>query len=377
MYTIKALKGWMALALAALLMFGGTVMAQDDNPLTGTDWVLVAFGEAEAETPVIAGSQITMRFDDARAGGSAGCNTYGAPYTVNGEAISFGMVVSTRMACMQDGIMAQEAAYLNALAAATTYTLTDEGQLVIRYGEGENLIFVQPDALAGTRWQLLSYGLPDEETPVLEGSKITLSFEQGRVGGNGGCNGYGGEYSVDGEAITFEGVVSTMMACLDDDQMAQETAYFTALQNVTGFSLREDGQTLTLFYGEGEQLVFTRISDLAGTAWELTALGEDALLEGSTITLIFDDEGRIGGTGGCNTYGGSYSVDGETISFGEVFSTMMACMQDGVMTQETTYFEALGAISRYALSDDGEMLMLFSADDEGPALTFRRLTEGL
>ena len=41
--------------------------------------------------------------------------------------------------------------------------------------------------LADTIWKLVFFGEPDAETPVIEGSSITLSFDaEGRAGGSGG-----------------------------------------------------------------------------------------------------------------------------------------------------------------------------------------------
>lgn len=56
--------------------------------------------------------------------------------------------------------------------------------------------------------------------------------------------------------------------------------------------------------------------DVVGT-W-----GEDA--EGQPH-LVFEDEGKLYGTDGCNRLTGSWEQDGEIISFGQTASTMMAC----------------------------------------------------
>jgi len=52
--------------------------------------------------------------------------------------LSFGAVVSSRMAC--EGLMEQESAYFAALQSATDYTIVD-GQLIVTYGSGEQLVF--------------------------------------------------------------------------------------------------------------------------------------------------------------------------------------------------------------------------------------------
>ncbi|MCU0476726.1 MAG: META domain-containing protein, partial [Anaerolineae bacterium] len=103
--------------------------------------------------------------------------------------------------------------------------------------------------LAGTTWQLVSLGV----APVVEGSIITLGFNpDGSSGGNAGCNGYGAGYTLDGDALTFESPMSTMMYCEPEALMTQEIAYLAALASVTRYTL--DGDALLL---EGDQTLLS------------------------------------------------------------------------------------------------------------------------
>jgi heat shock protein HslJ len=66
--------------------------------------------------------------------------------------------------------------------------------------------------LAGTRWTLVSMSKPEEETPVIKGSSVTLEFQEGGpVGGSGGCNSFGGQYQIEGNSISFQEIFSTLM----------------------------------------------------------------------------------------------------------------------------------------------------------------------
>lgn len=104
---------------------------------------------------------------------------------------------------------------------------------------------------------------------------------------------------------------------------------------------------------------------LAGTSWQLAEMGGAAPLTGSTITLIFE-EGSAGGSAGCNSFGGSYTVEGDTISFKDLASTLMACMEPGLMEQESAYLAILGGVTSYELKAGD--LFLYRAD--GSALRF-------
>src|SRR6185503_7817197 len=69
---------------------------------------------------------------------------------------------------------------------------------------------------------------------------------------------------------------------------------------------------------------------LAGTDWRLVSMGrvgaETSLVSGTTVTLKFGSDGRVTGSGGCNTVGGSYQVQGDTLRFSQLFSTRRACV---------------------------------------------------
>jgi len=81
-----------------------------------------------------------------------------------------------------------------------------------------------------------------------------MSFEDGRVGGNSSCNTFGGEYKVQGDNIEFGVMMSTMMACADNNAMMQEQEYLAFLGTVETWKL-DNGQLL-LFDANGDMLVF-------------------------------------------------------------------------------------------------------------------------
>ena len=99
------------------------------------------------------------------------------------------------------------------------------------------------EALIGT-WTLTSYGPADAPVPAIEDSGAQLIFnEDGTLGGNSGCNGFGGDYTVEGNEITFGEIVSTLMAC-EDPRMEQEEAVHQVLTDTATFEI--NGNTLTL-----------------------------------------------------------------------------------------------------------------------------------
>ena len=110
------------------------------NSLANTAWVLVSYGAPGAETPVVAGSTVTLEFEAGdQSGGSAGCNSYGGRYQVDGDAISFSEIVQTLMACEDEQVMQQEAQYLAALETAGQFEISGDS-LAITYDGGQGVL---------------------------------------------------------------------------------------------------------------------------------------------------------------------------------------------------------------------------------------------
>jgi heat shock protein HslJ len=141
--------------------------------------------------------------------------------------------------------------------------------------------------------------------------------------------------------------------------MEQETAYLAGLEAVTAWVLTEEGR-LELTYDSGqpyeEKLVYTAgQAPLAGTTWRLVSFGDpddpQEVEEGTAVTVAFSPEtdttGTLGGNATCNSYTGSYTLDGERITIGPLASTMMLCPVGA--DQETAFLAALGAAQSYQI----------------------------
>jgi heat shock protein HslJ len=115
--------------------------------------------------------------------------------------------------------------------------------------------------LENTHWQLVSFDSTDSETPVVDGTELTLNFDSdGQATGSAGCNSYGGVYRVEQGQLTIAEVVSTLMACTDTAIMDQEVHYLTALQTTGEFELSEE--RLIIHFGDGlSTLNFVKISE--------------------------------------------------------------------------------------------------------------------
>ncbi len=72
--------------------------------------------------------------------------------------------------------------------------------------------------------------------------------------------------------------------------------------------------------------------------------------------ILRNQDHRFNGSGGCNTFNGSYEMkEGNRITFSRVASTMMACIN---METETEMFRMFEMVDNYTVSEDGKYLSL-------------------
>ncbi len=132
--TGRTLRIWLLPAAIALLAAAGCASPAPGEPgtpphppLAGTTWRLQSLGATGALQPALSTVEVTLEFsEDSRVSGGAGCNSYFGQYasTTDGS-LSVSALGSTKMFCNEPGVMQQEQDFLNALAAAERYEVTD------------------------------------------------------------------------------------------------------------------------------------------------------------------------------------------------------------------------------------------------------------
>ena len=219
---------------------------------------------------------------------------------------------------------------------------------------------------------------------LLEGTHITLKFEEEWLSGFAGCNAYGGGPDSGRYVATAEGSLEmpvlaiTVMDCPSPEGvMEQEQAYVDALTNAAAYRLADDG--LEILNATGETvLVFFRQeqvdldpSDLVGTAWQLVSMDGTTPVEGSSITLVFQDAHRVSGHAGCRDYLAVYEAAGDDLDFFYTAMLGAVCLEEALQEQEGAYTTMLGWTDRFRLSEGG--LELLTA--RGESLLFEPLPE--
>jgi heat shock protein HslJ len=224
--------------------------------LEGTEWVLVRYGPTAAPVEPLADNAPTLSFDNGNLGGNTGCNHYGGDYRIEGDRLIIDELFQTLIGCPEP-VMAQEEAYLDALRAADTFTLT--GDSLTLFYEGGELFFArhQPPAdetLERTEWQLTTFVSGETARSLLAGTEITAIFQGGTVNGNAGCNDYHAAYVLAGNELAIGDTAATRIYC--DGIMDQENEFLRTLRSVQSFEI--DGRQLSLHHGDGSLIFNSR-----------------------------------------------------------------------------------------------------------------------
>jgi heat shock protein HslJ len=165
------------------------------------------------------------------------------------------------MACPEPA-MAVESRFLQAFSGALTVAVSGNAMSLTPASGGGALQFERapPPRLEGVQWEVTGYnnGRQAVVSPKT-GTRLTLSFQDGRVSGSSGCNRFHGEFKVEGAALTIGPLATTRMAC-DEAVMAQERQFLQALESATKWAIvrgmldvhRADGERVLTANAIGE-----------------------------------------------------------------------------------------------------------------------------
>jgi len=103
------------------------------KPLVGTTWTLSGIVANQAVSTPLVDTTVTMTLNDDSLSGKA-CNRFRGPVKIDGENLTVGPLISTKMACPTEQESKQEATVLATLDSVTSYEI-----------EGDTLTLSAPD----------------------------------------------------------------------------------------------------------------------------------------------------------------------------------------------------------------------------------------
>jgi heat shock protein HslJ len=121
---------------------GGSPDGSPDELAGG--WRLTDGEGPDGPIPIVDSHDITLVIEeDGSWGGTAACNSYGATVELDGTDLRVTELFQTEMACIEEGVMESEAAYLTAFGQVTSFEVADE--VLTLHGDGVRLDYdLQP-----------------------------------------------------------------------------------------------------------------------------------------------------------------------------------------------------------------------------------------
>lgn len=228
-----------------------TVSAFAQNQLKG-EWTLVSMTDekgAEISLPQkygmginFVGSSVYVR----------SCNSMSGKYSAGKKNIKITKMITTLKACQE---AEKEQAFSSLLRSANSYSIKKDELVLFGKNNKSTLMFkrkVDEKAVSIIgKWQLVSMKRDGKSLPLI-GKAITLNIDKNKIGGNGGCNSYGGSFSQKGKEVTFSDIFSTKMWC---DNSPTENLYFQTLEESVNYELK-NGQLILTDEKKENTLVF-------------------------------------------------------------------------------------------------------------------------
>ena len=204
-------------------------------------------------------------------------------------------------------------------------------------------------SLDNSAWTLT--GVDDLQVPP-DIFATAIFTADGQVGGTTGCTSFSGPYETDGSAISMGPLKQTLAGCINPEAQALEGTYLIVLETADSYAVEGDKLELT----DGDSGISARFdrfeANLGDTSWSVVSIntGTEAVrsvVQGTIVTVDFQEGGLLSGSGGCNTYATAYRVEGDydvstgqTLQIASISSGGKTCEPD-VMEQEDAFFAAL------------------------------------
>ena len=117
---------------------------------------------------------------------------------------------------------------------------------------------------------------------------------------------------------------------------------------------------------EGKLVADEAVSQITNRkwVWEQTQMNDGTVTtpkQPDAFTITFLDNGQVQGTTDCNSFSGTYKVNGPSIEFGPFASTMMAC--EG--SQEAEFMKSLGEVDQFLYVEKEDKLALMIKYNSG------------
>ncbi|MEO5860708.1 MAG: META domain-containing protein [Pyrinomonadaceae bacterium] len=253
------------ISLLGLLILAVSAATAQRQSLANAEWKLTeAYGQRARQTNAMLdfGNNLT-RFT-----GNGGCNQIFGSVSITSDRMRFGQIGATKRMCKMMAGSIPEETVLSGLNATRKYSVA-RGELTLMDNRGRVLMkFKRGDQGNGNgnngngaaqllddeRWVLEQIANRQTYAPI---RGVFINFDSGKrsVGGNTGCNSFGGTYTASRNTISMTDLISTMRACVEGGKMQTERELLDGLRRADTFEVRSSDNRLRLF--DNGQLLLT------------------------------------------------------------------------------------------------------------------------
>jgi len=190
---------------------------------------------------------------------------------------------------------------------------------------------------------------------LVPGTTVRLSFKDGQLGIEAGCNHMSEPYSVDDGRVRIGSMMTTDMGC-DPMLMDQDT---WVGQFVGGSTVALDANALTLTNGGVTMKLTDRVladpdRPLVGTRWVVDGIvsgdAVSSLPAGVVAGLTFEPD-RVAVETGCNSGGGSVTIEATTFTVGPLALTKKACVPETAAVESAVVATLSGKVAYTIVAD--------------------------
>jgi heat shock protein HslJ len=333
----------------------------------------------------------------------ADCNVGSGTYELNGGALSLVVGPTTRALCAPDSL---SDTFISRLGQTGTYIMNGEGQLVLNLmADSGNMVFDsagaaelgetaaaedQPGAadagLTGLAFNWQTFTDADGNVITVENPEdySLVLLPDGTFNIKADCNVGSGTYTyADDGSISFDLGPLTRALCPPDSLSDDFLAF---VQNINTAVANPDG-TVSVTTADGAEAGFLTAgpveipavttqpspqvqptgpaSDPTGIIWNWTGSDDVTVDNPEQYQLILLPDSTYAVRADCNTGGGSYALDGDSLLIAPGVTSLAACPEGSLDRQ---FLDALFATESFAINEAGDLVLIL-ADGAG-TMTF-------
>jgi heat shock protein HslJ len=220
--------------------------------------------------------------------------------------------------------------------------------------------------IIGVEWQWQDFQSSDDAigtTTVPNPANYTLTLnDDGTYNFRADCNVGGGMYTLDGESLTLLPGFMTMAMCPPE---SLSNDFLQHLASVVTFVLADGDLHLNLAMDSGNMRFSPATSEIIGVQWlwqdfqsSDDAIGTITVPNPENYSLTLHDDGTYSIQADCNVGGGTYTLDGESLTLVPGILTMAMCPEESLSND---FLQHLAAVVTFVVQD-GDLHLNLMAD---------------